>query len=250
VARPLLFVCLLPPNFILARRVRPQSVGVVMDILGTRFGVVLLVIMGMLAGVAPRAHAAVESELAIQGSMLLNNGVAYPCLSGKDALLPNLPTVDPQKCTSKIGNSTSFTFLGSAIESTAKVRKEKCDDTLDILACVQIATSSISAAGLFSGWCGLSIGVGSGTIAKKADIVDNKRSSPSLYFWFTWEELGGIMMVTGQATRANIGPGIVLGTLFMAQVPGDLISFGSCFNKASKLVTLAGPLTILWSNMP
>jgi hypothetical protein len=202
-----------------------------------RFSVLFLPVMGLMASITPPAHAFAVSQLVMAGQVTVGNGIAHPCLTGQTTP----PSIDIAKCNST--NVAPFTFTGSAVGVTVKVNKAKCDIT-DI-ACVQVATYSISASGTIVGACGSSTGSGSGSITKQSDILETKESSAAATFSFSFVNIANALIVTGTFNRPGLGTGTIFGTPLVSDGPPGS---GSCMNKAPKTLTIAGPLTILCPN--
>jgi hypothetical protein len=210
------------------------------------FFVALLLILTSGLGVAEPVHAIVSNTLVFQGIATVGNGFAYPCLSGKDSIPPNLPSIDVTKCTSKLGNSVPFIFSGSGVGIMGKVAKAKCG--VNAVACAQVATYSVTAAGATSGWCGLSIGNGSATITPTATITETKSSGSPFSFVFSWTSIAGVAVVTGSGLR-NGYIITIAGTSLMVLAPPHLEMKGTCLNKALKRVFIAGALTMVGPNI-
>jgi hypothetical protein len=207
--------------------------------------------MGLVASSAPPAHAFVESDLVLDGTATVGNGLAYPCITGKGAVPPGVPAVDVAKCTSKLANVVPFTFNGTARGVTVKVDKSKCKSA-PLNTCVQVSEYTLNSSGTVSGWCGLSIGQGSGTITKSANIVSTKpdANNPPITFNFTWTGIGGVLLITGTATRGTLTGGVVTGSPLALVLPGNVVGAGTCLNKAPKSFRVVGPVTVVWPNVP
>jgi hypothetical protein len=203
---------------------------------------------GLEIGAAQPAHAVAVSIFVVDGVITLANGVAYPCLSGKDGIPPNVPTVDVAKCTSKIENITPFALLGAGAGITAKAIKNKCDDLFANVVCTQVATYSFTTAGTVSGYCSFLQGSGAGTIAKAVNLVETKESSPPILVSYSLTSIADVLIITGSASRSGLGVGSFFGLSLAVLVPGGLLGTGTCLNKASKSFRLVGAFTILWPN--
>lgn len=207
-----------------------------------RFGAVLFAVLGLVASLAPPAHAIGVTTVVFTGVFSMGNGMSYPCVTGKAPSPPNPPQFDPAKCPPNTPNTVWWTFTGAAISSTAKVAKTKC--LLTDIACAQVTTSNISGAGTIKGNC--STWTGTGTWSKSDfDIINTKEYSASTTMNVSFVSVGGLNVLNGTASRPGLGNnGIVVGA-FHAQAESPT---NSCWDKRPKTWVVAGGYTVIWPN--